>query len=175
MPSAIAALAKAVEPWQTLYAQHSSVSTLVLFIHLSALVASAGLAVSNDRAIVRTRNDDKSARAQRLADLALSHRSVVIALVMSLISGVLLLLADVEAFVRMPAFWIKMGLIILLIANASLMMRRETQIRLIEAAPVPIASAITGRMWLRLRRHAMISLALWFSIVLAGTALTTNP
>ncbi|MEO7997338.1 MAG: hypothetical protein ABI852_07830 [Gemmatimonadaceae bacterium] len=174
MPSAIAALANAVQPWQSLYAGHSSVSTLVLFIHISALVGSAGLAVANDRAIVRTSKEDITGHARRLADLSLSHRSVVTALAVSLISGVLLLLADVEAFLRMPAFWIKMGLILLLVGNASLMLRRETQLRRIESALVPVAPAINGRLWLALRRHALASLALWFAIVLAGTALASN-
>jgi hypothetical protein len=45
---------------------------------------------------------------------------------------------------------------------------------MIEAAPVPVAPAINGRLWMRLRRHARVSLALWFAIVLAGTAITTN-
>lgn len=174
MPSAIAALANAVQPWQSLYAQHTSVSTVVLFAHISALVGSAGLAVTNDRAIVRTGDNDRAGHARRLADLSLAHRSVVAALSVSLVSGVLLLLADVEAFLRMPAFWIKMGLILLLLVNATLMLRRETQLRMIEAAPVPVAPAINGRLWVRLRRHARVSLALWFAIVLAGTAITTN-
>lgn len=174
MLSAVAALANAVQPWQSLYAEHSSVSTLVLFAHIAALVGSAGLSVSNDRAIVRTSAGNRSEHTQRLAELSGSHRSVVLALGVSFASGVLLMLADVEAFLRMPAFWIKMALILSLIANALLMLRRETQLRLIESEPVPVSPAINERLWVRLRRHAIASVVLWFAIVLAGTALTIN-
>lgn len=172
--SALASVVALVQPWQALYAGHASVSTAVLFVHLSALVASAGLAVTNDRAIVRTQLDDTEGRTRRLADLSVSHRSVLAALVVSFVSGVLLFLADLEAFVIMPAFWVKMSLILLLIANASFMVRRERQLRLLVVSPVPTSPAVNGRLWARLRRHAVASLVLWFAIVLAGTAMTSN-
>lgn len=174
MPSALAALANAVHPWQTFYAEHSSVSTFVLFVHVAALIGSAGLAVTNDRAIVRSRDQNTIEQLRRLTDLARSHRSVIVALCVSLASGVLLLLADVEAFFRMPAFWIKMSFILALLANALLMYRRETQLRMLESEPVPVAPAISKRLWVRLRRHAYASIALWFAIVFAGTAMRAN-
>ena len=128
---ALSPVVSLVQPWQSLYAGHSSVSTIVIFLHLGALLAAGGLAIANDRAIVRTATDDVDGRTRRLADLALSHRTVLSALSVSFFSGVLLFLADLEAFVIMPVFWVKMALILLLILNAALMMRqRET------AAPV---------------------------------------
>ena len=163
-----------VQPWQTLYAGHAAVSTAVIFLHLSALVAAGGLAVTNDRAIVRTALDDVEGRARRVMDLSASHRFVLRALAVSFASGMLLFLADLEAFVIMPAFWVKMSLISLLIVNASFMMRREKQLRLSVAPPVPPNATVNGRMWRRLRGHAFASLVLWFAIVLAGTAMTSS-
>jgi len=172
--STLAPVVNFVQPWQTLYADHSAVSTAVIFVHLSALVASAGLAVTNDRAIVRTKLDDAEGHARRLADLAVSHRSVLTALAVSFASGLFLFLADLEAFVIMPAFWVKMSLILLLIVNATFMVRREKQLRQMVALPVPTNPGVNGRVWARLRRHSFASLVLWFAIVLAGTAMTSG-
>jgi hypothetical protein len=74
----------------------------------------------------------------------------------------------------MPAFWVKMVLILLLIANAWFMMRRETQLRNGTLASAIINPVVSARLWMRLRRHALISITLWFSIVLAGTAMTSS-
>lgn len=172
--SALAPVVNFVQPWQSLYAGNSTVSTAVLFVHLSALVASGGLAVTNDRAIVRTASNDEPGRLLRLAELSRSHRSVLVALVVSFVSGILLLLADLEAFVVMKAFWVKMSLIVLLTLNALLMMRREKQLHLLTATPVSSQAAANGKVWARLRRHAFASLVLWFAIVLAGTAMTSS-
>lgn len=172
--SFITPLVNALQPWQTLYSEHTSVSTTVLFLHLASLVASAGLAFANDRAVVRTEPANTVQRAQRLTELHLSHRSVLVALVFSFASGLLLLLADLEAFLGMPAFWIKMGLIALLMTNAWFMMRRERQLRAVAEAPLVDALPVQNVLWMRLRRHAYTSLALWFAVVLAGTAMTSS-
>jgi hypothetical protein len=169
----VASIAGAVQPWQELYSEHTSVSTLVLFVHLAALVASAGLAVANDRAMISTTVTDSDERVRRLDELSLSHRSVIAALTISFASGALLLFADFEAFVGMPAFWVKMSLIVLLIANASFMRRREFQLRN-NAVNVPSNPLMIGKLWSGLRRHAWASLTLWFAIVLAGTAMTSS-
>src|SRR5688500_889134 len=152
-------LARAAEPWRTLYSDSTLVSTTVLFLHLAALVASAGLAVATDRSVIRTPGADAATLLQRLDEMALSHRTVVFALVLSFVSGVLLLLADIEAFVVMLAFWIKMGLLALLIVNASLMLRHERRLRAAAAArvalpdpPLPPNTPSPDRSWARLRR-----------------------
>ena len=172
--ASLAPITNLVQPWQSLYARHAAISTAVIFVHLSALVASGGLAVTNDRAILRTARDDVEGRARRLMDFSLSHRSVLTALAVSFMSGILLFLADLEAFVIMPAFWVKMALILLLMVNASFMVRREKQLRLSAASRVLIHPTVSVRLWTRLRGHAFASLALWFAIVLAGTAMTSS-
>ncbi|MBC8086403.1 MAG: hypothetical protein H7Z40_04000 [Phycisphaerae bacterium] len=170
----VASIVRAVEPWQTIYSEHTAVSTLVLFVHLSALVASAGLAVANDRAIVSTHISDGDERVRKLTDLSLSHRSVLMALTVSFSSGLALLLADFEAFMGMPAFWVKMLLIVLLIGNASVMRRREGQLQANANGVVGSNSPQSNKLWHGLRKHAWTSLTLWFAIVLAGTAMTSG-
>lgn len=170
----VGSIARLLEPWQSLYSEHTSISTLVLFVHLAALVASAGLAVANDRAIVGTKVTDSDERVRKLAELSVSHRSVISALVISFASGLLLLLADFEAFVGMPAFWLKMSLILVLVTNAWLMQRREALIKTTAAGPLGLSSPLGGNLWAGLRRQAWTSLTLWFAIVLAGTAMTSS-
>lgn len=170
----VASIARIVEPWQSLYSQHIAISTFVLFVHLAALVGSAGLAVANDRAIVGSTASDVDERARKLAQLSLSHRSVISALAVSFVSGLLLLLADFEAFMGMPAFWVKMLLILLLVSNALLMQRRESLIKATANGPLGLSSPAGSKQWTGLRRHAWLSLTLWFAIVLAGTAMTSS-
>lgn len=172
--SSLAPIVNLVQPWQSLYAGHAAVSTAVIFVHLSALVAAGGLAITNDRAVLRTKLIDVEGRARRLTDLSLSHRSVQAALVVSFASGILLFLADLEAFLIMPAFWVKISLILLLIVNASVMVRREKRLRQLGASPDLSNPAASNRLWTRLRGHAFASLVLWFAIVLAGTAMTSS-
>ncbi|GEM_PF-619338 len=170
----VASIARAVEPWQSLYSDHASISTFVLFVHLAALVGSAGLAVANDRAIVATATSDGDERVQKLALLARSHRSVITALTVSFASGLLLLFADFEAFMGMPAFWVKMLLIGLLLGNATLMRRGEAQLQSNAIGPMGSNSMQSNKLWAGLRRHAWTSLTLWFAIVLAGTTMTSS-
>ena len=172
--SFITPLVDAVEPWQSFYAGHVVVSTAVLFVHLAALVASAGLAVAADRAVMRSAKCDDDERARRLSDLQLTHRPVAIALVVSLLSGLMLLLADLEAFLRMPAFWIKMALLLLLALNALLMMQRENQLHGLTESTTISSATRSNSTWRKLRTHAYASLFLWFAIVLAGTAMTSS-
>lgn len=168
----VAAVAQAMQPWQTFYAEHTAVSTFVLFLHLSALVLAAGLAVANDRSLIGAGVVATDEQLTRLEQLSQSHRSVIQALVLSFASGALLLFADFEAFLAMRAFWIKAALIVLLILNATMMQRRERQLRL-NAHNQQVNPLLNAKLWSGLRRHAFTSLTLWFGIVLAGTAMTS--
>lgn len=168
----VAAVAHAAEPWRTLYSGNNVVSTSVLSVHLSALLAAGGLAIAADRNVIQSKRLDPDNRASRLSQLGATHRPVVIALCISFLSGVLLLLADVEAFAVMRIFWLKMILIFLLVVNASLMLRQERQLRTVAlGANIPPPRVVA--MWRRLRFHAWTSASLWFAIVVAGTAMSS--
>jgi hypothetical protein len=74
-----------------------------------------------------------------------------------------MLLADLETFWSAKAFWIKMSLVVLLLANGLLMRHAE------QMAPSTPAKA-----WRQLKWTSVASLVLWFSIVLASTILASS-
>lgn len=169
MPAAGAALgdvvdavARAAEPWHTLYGDSRVVSTAVLFVHLASLVVAAGFALAADRATWRAAAAHPSAPDAALAGLADAHRVVGPALAVTLASGVALALADVETFALAPLFWAKLVLVASLLGNGLAMRRAERALR--DEAPGG---------WARLRRHAAASAALWLATLLAGTTLAS--
>jgi uncharacterized membrane protein len=137
----------------------------VLFVHLLALLVGGGLAISADRATLRAVRGAADERTRQLATLATTHRPVVTALGLALLSGALLALADVEELAASAAFWIKIALVLLLLANGGLMTRTEAAFR---------GAADDARLWGRMRTHALASAALWIAVVLAGTVLANT-
>jgi hypothetical protein len=102
-------------------------------------------------------------RADHLRFLGTVHSIAIIGLAMLAGSGLLMLLADLETFWASRAFWTKMTLVGLLLANG-LMMRRAER----------LAAAEPDRAWTQLRWTSIGSLALWFAIVLASTILAAT-
>jgi hypothetical protein len=167
LPALVQRVADAAEPWKNLYGDSKVVATAVVFAHLGALFVGGGLALAADRATMRAVRggapvDDAGARS--LADLAGTHRPVVIALALVVASGVLLLLSDVETFWGSPVYWIKMALVAALLVNGWLMTRAESALAT-DAASGP---------WGRLRTHAVLSATLWMATLLAGVALANS-
>ena len=75
-------------------------------------------------------------------------------------SGVLLFASDLDTFLYSKIFWIKMGLVALLLVNGGLVLRAERQ-----------AERGDDQAWSRLAWTSGISLALWLLTTLAGAAL----
>jgi uncharacterized membrane protein len=161
--STSAALARLFEPWAHLYADSKLVATIVTFGHVASLLMAGGLAVTTDRATLRALRFAAAERGRHLDDLSGVHRLVVGGLTLSLLTGVLLFASDVETFVGSWIFWLKMGMICVLLGNGYAMTRAENSLRddAAEASPA----------WTRLRRTALISVGLWYVITLAGVAL----
>ena len=163
------------EPWRRLYSHSTLVSTLVLFGHLAGMLAGGGLSIAADRATLRLDVAREDERRRHLADLARTNRTVIAALVVAIVSGALLFFADVEVFATSSIFWAKMALLALLIANLWLARRAERALRddrpsgALDGAP-----SRQDRLWRRRRGSAMASIALWFVLVLAGTALASH-
>lgn len=156
-----AALVQFLEPWSRLYSDSKVIATLVVFLHVAALVFAGGLAVTLDRATLRAaRKPD--ARARHLEDLASSHRVVLSGLTLSFTTGLLLFTADLEAYFTSWIFWTKMGLIVFLLTNGYGITRAESLLR---AGGSPEVG------WAQLTRTAWASLVFWFAIALAGVAL----
>jgi hypothetical protein len=156
------ALVRAFEPWATVYADSSVLPTLVVFGHLAALVLAGGLAVTLDRATLRAARGSADERTRHAGELAAAHRTVLVGLALSAVTGVLLFAADVETYFVAPAFWTKMALVTALLVNGYMMTRAEQGTR---------ASEGSAAAWRSLRRLAIGSLILWFATTFVGVAL----
>jgi len=156
-------LLHATGSWARFYGASHAVSTGVTYLHLAGLLLAGGVAVSSDRATLLAFREDEAARVAHLARLASVHGLVIGGLAIMMVSGLLMFLADVETFWSLRVFWIKMALVVLLLANG-LMMRRAER----------LASSSPARAWAGLKATSVISVALWFAIVLAGTILASS-
>src|SRR5258708_25908050 len=117
-------LADLVASWGSLYSNHASVKTLVMFAHLGGLLIGGGTAVATDRTILR-RGGDAAARPVPLDLIASSHVVVIAALASIIRSGVLLFASDVDTFLHSRVFWLKMTLPTLLLSHSALLPPRQ--------------------------------------------------
>jgi uncharacterized membrane protein len=154
-------LASVIAQWVSVYSGHAAVRTAVVFVHLGALVGAGGCAIAADRATLLASRRDEAERRLQVEALAGTHQVVIAGLALILASGLLMFAADVETFLYSRVFWIKMGLVVLLLANGAALTAAERR-----------ATRGDGDAWDWLRLTAMASIALWLSITLAGVALT---
>ena len=157
------ALADLVKPWADAYNNSKALATVVTFVHIAGLLFGGGLAVAADRGTLRAMRRDAGLRDSHLEELSAVHRVVLTGLVLSLVSGLLLLAADLDTYFGSWIFWTKMAMVALLLGNGFLMTRAERALR---ASRDPESTA-----WGKLHRASIVSLALWFAITLAGVAL----
>jgi hypothetical protein len=149
-------------PWAHLYQHTMALQAGVTYFHLVGIVLGGGVAVAADRASLRLSPDVPDWRGE-LDRLAAVHRWVVGGLALIFASGLLMMLAEVETFAISEVFWIKMGLVAVLLANGYARLRVEIALR---------QGAVAGWRWFR--RTSMASLALWFFVLLAGALLHTT-
>jgi hypothetical protein len=156
-------LVHATQGWARVYADSKALSTGVIFIHLAGLLLGGGVAITADLETLKASREPEAVRADHLVFLGTVHGIAITGLTVIALSGAAMLLADLETFCTARAFWIKMALVVVLLANGVLIQRAE---RLAETAP--------ERGWARLKASAIASLVLWFAIVLAGTILANS-
>jgi|SRR5207249_3563610 len=150
-----------VARWARLYADHKAVSGGVTYVHLAGILLGGGLALSADRIVLRWSSEPAPDRSRELESLGATHRWVIGGLALTLVSGIGMLLADIDTYLTSAVFWTKMSLIALLVANGYLKLRAETALRRGSVAALG-----------RLRSTAMTSVVLWFVVLLAGAMLT---
>ncbi len=151
-------LTSLLESWTSIYSNHAALRTGIEFIHIAGLVGGGGCAIAADLVALSV-TGDASAQGATVELLARTHGVVLLGLAALLVSGLLLFAADVETFLYSRVFWLKMGLIALLLVNGVLLRRRNRQVA--RGARPPSA----------LRHGALASLALWFLTTLAGVGL----
>ena len=159
-------VAAVAAPWAELYRNSKSLESGVAFAHFGALLVSGGLAIAADRSTLRAAGMDGTERTRQMRELASVHRPVVVGLAIVFVSGVLLFAADVETYVGSTVFWIKMGLVTLLLLNGLVMQRAERWLARGERA--------AAHAWVVLKRASVASLTLWLAVTLAGVVLTNN-
>lgn len=170
MNRVIVAAAQFLAPWQAAYGDSTVISTTVTTVHVVALVFGAGLAIAADRATLRNASKSESDRLHLLQEIGATHRPVLIALAAMFASGVALAAADIKTFAQSPVFWLKLGLIALLLLNGAVLERTESALR--KGNSLAILSPMrSGIMWKRMRRSAVYSIALWTATIIAGTVL----
>jgi len=157
----VESVAAAAQPWADLYSGSVPVEATVVFMHLAALVVAGGLALASDRAVVRATHGSAEVREHVLADVAGAHRLVIIGLGILVVTGALMLLADVEALLPSWVFWLKMAVFGLLLWNGA----RLRQVAAAQSAD----GAADG--WRPLRAAAVRSTTLWLALLLMGTLL----
>jgi len=157
------ALARLVEPWNSLYSDSKVVSSTVVFLHLVPLLIAGGTALVADRATLRAARGTAEDRARQLVELGRTHVLVLGGLALSFASGVLMFLSDVDTFLESPFFWIKLALVGLLLVNGFLMTRTEKALN---------GRGDDGAMWSRMKTISVVSVVLWLATTLAGVVLT---
>jgi uncharacterized membrane protein len=160
-------LAQPFEGWKDLYSHSTTISTIVLTVHLGAMFVGGGFALAADRMTLRVSAEHPDERARQLAEVANVHRAVLIGIALLLITGVALALADLENFLTSPVFWIKLILVALLLVNGALLQRSENRLRHGTDTGESIPSD-----WSRLRTFSVLSILLWLSTFIVGSLLT---
>lgn len=159
----IETVSQAVQPWSDLYAGSTALSTTVEFLHLGGLLVAGGLALSFDRAALRTGSRTLVDRTRFVNELREVHRPVLLALLVVILSGFALMLADFDAMLESKVFWLKMSVFIALMVNG-FMVRRAG--RLLER------DVKNAARWRSLERGSIRSMGLWIAVVFLGVLLT---
>ena len=158
------------EPWKTLYANSSVVSSIVTSAHIVSLVIGGGLAIAADRTTLRALKGPASARPLLLEELHAVHRPVLIGLGVLFVTGALLMAADFKTFVESPVFWVKMGLLLALLVNGALLYQAEQRLNRATVANIDPPQ----QLYVRLRRSSHLSIGLWLAITVGGAILTST-
>jgi hypothetical protein len=157
----LAATLNLLAPWTHLYRHATALRAAVTYAHLIGILLGGGVAVATDRAALQLSPTlpDWRRELDRLAEV---HRWVVGGLALIFASGLLMMLADVETFAQSAVFWIKIGLVALLLGNGYVRLRAEIALR---------QGSAVG--WSRFRQTSIASLVLWLLVLLAGALLHT--
>ena len=156
-------LTQAAHGWAKYYGTHKAVSIGITFVHFSGLLLGGGAAVAADRETLKAAREAGAVRADHLEFLGSVHSIAVAGLVLLFVSGAAMFLSDLDTFWETKVFWIKMGLVSLLLLNALAMQQAER-----------LARTVPAKAWPRLTTTSIVSLVLWFAVVLASTVLKSS-
>jgi hypothetical protein len=150
-----------VSSWADWYSDSTALSTAVTTLHLGGMLLGGGLAIAADRATLRALRQRRGL-AEHLDSLESLHRPVLIGLGLTVVTGIGMLFADLQTLIGSPVFWVKMGMLLVLLANGA---------RLRSAARRLRAQTASDRLRGRLRATAYASAFLWFTLLVLGATL----
>jgi len=148
------------DTWSSIYSASPAIKSALAFSHIGGLIAGGGAAIAADRTTLRAMRRGQAALDHELEHLHHVHLFVIVGLAVVIVSGILLMFADLDAYLSAPVFWIKMGLVVLLMANGALVMRGGRRTHAGDPSGPPV-----------LRFAASASLTLWFVTTLLGAIL----
>ena len=148
------------DTWASIYANSAALRSVVSFAHIGGLVGGGGCAIAADSATLRAFGRAPGVLAREIEHLHGVHRVVLIGLAAVVVSGVLLMFADLDAYLASTAFWIKMALVAALVVNGRILVRSSGGAH--EGEPAAQVA---------LRRASVTSLILWFATTFVGAVL----
>jgi hypothetical protein len=157
----------ALKPWADFYSHSKGAATIVQALHIGGLLLGGGFAVAADRGSLRAMRVPASERSHYVRELAAVHGWVLFGLAIVVLSGVGLLTADIETFFGSWIYWTKMALVLALLINGYVITR-------VEQGLIQDSSDASPH-WGTMRRTAVASLVLWFTIMIAGVSLVNLP
>lgn len=166
----LSALADWLQPWSDLYNSSVAMETVVLAGHLGGLLVAGGFAVATDRMILRVRRASGAIQLHTLRELGRIHRPVLVGLVAVILTGIAMLLADVQTFLPSWVFWLKMALFVALLVNGWVLEREGRRLERVTEGDADAEE--TGAEWTPLRRASIRSASLWGATLLFGVLLT---
>ena len=149
-----------IDTWASMYANSAVVRSGVAFGHVGALLGGGGCAIAADVWTLKASRLGGASIQAELERLHGVHRIVIANLAVVVLTGLLLMAADLDAFLASRAFWIKMGLVAALALNGAVLVRTSDRI-----------AASDTRAVRRMRLVAIVSLTLWFATTLMGAVL----
>ena len=155
-----ATLQSVAATWSSYYGNHQAVSISIKALHLAGTMVGGGAAIALDRQVLRAFRQPPARRRVVLAELEGSHRVVVPAFVLIVLTGILMAGADLETFASSTLFWVKTGLTSVLALNGALLVAAES------------SATVATTAWGRVAASAMASVALWLVILYLGAWLT---
>lgn len=149
--------------WSSLYSNHTNLSNGIVFLHLAGLIVGGGAAVTTDRQILKAWRAGGERRRAVLDDVSAVHAFVIGGIVLMIVTGALMMLADWDTFLASRLFWVKMAGVSILIVNGAVLGWAER-----------LARQSSGRRgWPVLATVSTISLVMWITVLGLGTWLKT--
>ncbi len=148
--------------WNGYYGNHQLVSVSIRFLHLAGLLLGGGTGLFADRRVLRAARTGSDTPEAVLEFLAQTHVQVIAGIMVVGLTGTLMFAADTATFLVSRVFWVKMGVVALLVANGSGILLLERKAARRGAAAV----------WPQLIVVSSVSAILWLTALFMGTLLT---